>query len=89
VGPVKKIALIGDSNQEATQQMISEIRSGYNPHFVVVASSLPIDPQAPDLLKERPLVEGKPTVYVCEGFVCRQPVTELPTLRKVLRCFKN
>ena len=31
-----------------------------------------------------PMLEGKPTVYVCEGFVCRQPVTRVEELRALL-----
>ena len=31
--------------------------------------------EAPELLQERPAVEGKPAAYVCEGFVCQAPVT--------------
>ncbi|MFT4263390.1 MAG: thioredoxin domain-containing protein [Nocardioides sp.] len=36
------------------------------------------DGPAPDipLLVDRPAVEGLPTAYVCEGFVCRAPVTD-------------
>jgi uncharacterized protein len=26
------------------------------------------------LLNDRPLLNGKPTAYVCQGFVCLQPV---------------
>ena len=28
------------------------------------------------LLADRPLRDGRPTAYVCRGFVCRLPVTE-------------
>ena len=28
------------------------------------------------LLEGRPLIAGLPTAYVCEGFVCRAPVTD-------------
>jgi uncharacterized protein YyaL (SSP411 family) len=28
------------------------------------------------LLADRPLRDGRPTAYVCRGFVCRLPVTD-------------
>jgi len=28
------------------------------------------------LLSDRPLQGGKPTAYVCQGFVCQQPVND-------------
>ena len=28
------------------------------------------------LLADRPLVDGKPTAYVCRHFACQRPVTE-------------
>jgi uncharacterized protein len=33
---------------------------------------------------DRPLKNGQPTVYVCEGFVCKNPVTSVPDLEKLL-----
>jgi len=30
------------------------------------------------------MVDGKATVYICENFACRQPVTEVKELRELL-----
>jgi uncharacterized protein len=32
------------------------------------------------LLADRPLLGGRPTAYVCRGFVCRLPVTSVADL---------
>ena len=29
------------------------------------------------LLRDRPMVNGQPTAYVCENFTCKQPVTDV------------
>jgi uncharacterized protein YyaL (SSP411 family) len=55
--------------------MLKIIRSDYRPDWVVAASISPPQKHAPALLTDRPLVNGKATVYVCEGLVCKQPVT--------------
>jgi len=44
------------------------------PPGAVIVSGAPDAPGVP-LLADRPLVDGKPTAYVCRGFVCDLPVT--------------
>ena len=36
------------------------------------------------LLEDRPVRDGRPTAYVCRGFVCRLPVTDAEGLRAQL-----
>jgi uncharacterized protein YyaL (SSP411 family) len=52
--------------------------------MVIAASAFPPPQGSPALLADRPLMNGKPTVYVCEGFVCKTPVTTVEELRKLL-----
>ena len=84
LGPVEQAVVIGDTAQSDTQTLLNEIRSDYRPRTIVAASSLPIDPRAPELLKDRPMIDGQPTVYLCEGFVCRKPVTKSAELEVIL-----
>ncbi|MCI0520710.1 MAG: hypothetical protein L0Z70_10715, partial [Chloroflexi bacterium] len=44
------------------------------PRQVTAISAYPPEPDAPALLKDRPLFNDLPTAYVCQGFVCLQPV---------------
>ena len=44
--------------------------------LILAAAAYPPDTRAPALLQNRPLIDDRPTAYLCEGFVCRQPVTE-------------
>jgi hypothetical protein len=59
-------------------------RGEYQPNTVVAAAGLPIPEGSPALLAERPMVEGKVTAYVCEGFVCRRPVNTVEDFKKQL-----
>ena len=40
--------------------------------------------KTPDLLREKPQIDDKPTVYVCRNFVCSTPVTEWEQLEPLL-----
>jgi uncharacterized protein YyaL (SSP411 family) len=81
---VRQLAVIGDPGATETQALIAESRRAYRPHLVAAASSLPLPPHAPNLLHDRPALDGKPTAYLCEGFVCKLPVTDPHELRRLL-----
>jgi uncharacterized protein YyaL (SSP411 family) len=65
IGPSQEIAIVGEP-----EQFLPVLRKRYLPRSVVAGG----DARIP-LLKDRPLIEGKPTAYVCENYVCKQPVT--------------
>jgi len=81
-GPVKQVAILGEG--EAAEALIQAVRSAYRPNVIIAASSYPPADGSPALLHDRPLVDGRPAAYVCEGFVCRQPVTDVDALLKQL-----
>ena len=49
------------------------------PPGAVVVAGRPDQPGVP-LLADRPLRDGRPTAYVCRGFVCDRPVTTVDEL---------
>jgi hypothetical protein len=42
--------------------------------MVLAQSAYPPKPGSPSLLNDRSMLNGKPTAYICQGFVCKQPV---------------
>ncbi len=84
LGNVKQVAVLGDAGEKSFQELIQAVRSEYRPNVVVAASPYPPEKDAPALLAERPLVKGKASAYVCEGFVCKQPVSTAKALRQQL-----
>ena len=42
------------------------------------------EPDTSELLASRPTIDGQPAAYVCRGFVCDRPVTEIPELIRLL-----
>ncbi len=84
LGKVKQVALIGAISDELTRAFLAEVRSAFRPNLVVALAEYPPPDGSPALLIDRPMLDGRPTAYVCEGFVCRLPVTTLEDFRKQL-----
>jgi uncharacterized protein YyaL (SSP411 family) len=76
VGPSKEIALVGP-----VEPFLSVLRKRYMPRTVIAAGS------AGDiaLLRNRSMMNGQPTAYVCEHFTCKQPVTDLAAFEEQLK----
>jgi uncharacterized protein YyaL (SSP411 family) len=84
IGPVHEIAILGDPEDERTQSLISALWQSLRFNSVAAISSVPPPPNSPTLLKDRPLLDEKPTAYVCQQFVCKTPVTEPKDLLELL-----
>ncbi len=76
LGPAYEVAIVGDIPDEATRKLLQPLWHGYYPRLALAASSYPPAGGSPMVLGERPLINGKPTAYVCQDFVCRLPVNE-------------
>jgi hypothetical protein len=71
---VKQIAILHENGDETVKSFLDAIHTGYRPNIVLAASTHPPSSDAPALLMDRPIIEGKATAYVCENFVCKLPV---------------
>jgi uncharacterized protein YyaL (SSP411 family) len=80
-----QVAIVGNPADKRTTELVAEVRTAWRPNLVIAVSPAPPPPGAPDLLADRPIVDGQPTAYVCEGFACHQPVTRPEDLREQLR----
>jgi hypothetical protein len=83
-GEVRQIAIVGDPDDPDTKALLGEIRRAYRPDLIVAAAPDPPPEGAPALLAGRPMLDGRPTAYVCAGFICRNPVTRAEDLRLLL-----
>jgi uncharacterized protein len=88
IGPQREIVIAGDSADKNTRKMIRSVRNKFMPNKVVLLRQ-PGD-EGRSLASLAPFVEamspvnGQPTVYICEKYACKRPVTELDELQKVL-----
>ena len=84
LGNVKQVAVLYETQAEEVSDLIRVVQSTFRPNMIVASSAYPPSNEAPPLLNDRPLRDGKPTVYVCEGFVCKNPVTSIAELKALL-----
>ncbi|MBN1451108.1 MAG: thioredoxin domain-containing protein [Anaerolineales bacterium] len=89
LGNVKQVAVLGEAQDKNFLELIQVLRSEYRPNVIVAASSYPPEKDAPSLLAERPLLNGNPSAYVCEGFVCKQPTIRAAELQAHLQMQKK
>ena len=84
LGKMKQVAVLGEPEGESFRAMIKVIWAEYRPGVVLAASSHPINNDAPDLLLGREPIKSEPTVFVCEGFVCKLPTTDINIMKEQL-----
>jgi uncharacterized protein YyaL (SSP411 family) len=80
-GPLE-VAISGPAGAER-DALAAAARASTSPGAVVVVG----EPDAPGvpLLANRPPVDGRPAAYVCRGFVCAAPVTDVSALSAAMR----
>ncbi len=77
LGETKEIVIIGEKGNE----LECEVLRRYLPDAVVaISSDAESDQELIPLLKDRNMVDGKATAYVCENFVCQRPVVTVQDL---------
>ena len=78
VGPMREVAIAGEPQAEETRALVAVVRRRFDP-LRVLAWGAPGDVP---LLDDRPAVGGRATAYVCRGFVCKAPVTDVSALER-------
>jgi uncharacterized protein YyaL (SSP411 family) len=77
LSPIREVAIVGDPAGEDVRRLAREVWRRFLPSHVMAAAAAG-DPEGKrvPLLEGRHQVDGKATAYVCERFVCHEPVTE-------------
>jgi hypothetical protein len=84
LGPVHEVAVVGEAGHPMTEALLGALWKRYRPRLVASVSAYPPGPGAPALLNDRPLKDGLPTAYVCQGLVCLQPVNSVEEMERQL-----
>jgi uncharacterized protein YyaL (SSP411 family) len=82
IGPIQEIVVIAAPEDPGAPEFRRILADRYLPRAVLAMADSADEAslQEVPLLRDRDLVGGKSTAYVCRDFVCRQPVTDGDTL---------
>ncbi len=83
-GPVRQVALVWPAGDESHDDFLASLWSSYRARTLLAAAAYPPPEGSPALLEDRPVRDGLPTAYVCYGFTCRLPVTNVPAFEEQL-----
>ncbi len=77
----KEIVIVGEKGNELEKEVWRE----FQPAKVLILSNSSVsDEEFVPLLKDKHMIGGQPTAYVCENFVCQRPTTTVEELREQL-----
>ena len=88
LGPKREIVIAGDLQQDETREILKVIHSRFMPDTVTLfhkgdKSDKAIYKIVP-FIEHQTAIDGKATVYVCQNYVCKQPVHTARELEKLL-----
>ncbi len=81
LSPTREVALVWPAGG-GPGELAGAYRSRYRPHAVLAGG--PEGASNPELLADRPVVDGVAAAYVCERFACKAPVTAPGELEALL-----
>jgi uncharacterized protein YyaL (SSP411 family) len=79
-----EVALVGDTASSAFKALEGAVAGQYVPSLVLAGGESGASSHV-KLLEDRPLVDGRPTAYVCRSYSCDRPVTEPNALSEQLK----
>ncbi len=92
LGPRSEIVIADQSRQSETQVMLGQLRKHFLPRTVILIRNPEIDisllEEIAETVKERKAINDNVTVYLCEDFVCQQPITEFAEFHKAIEALR-
>jgi uncharacterized protein YyaL (SSP411 family) len=80
----KEVAIVGEPGVQDTKALLAVAQGNYRPFQVVALGAPDPDDATVPLLRDRSLVDGHPTAYICVDFACQAPVTDPKALQALL-----
>lgn len=89
VGPRQEIVIAGGKDRKDVKEMTGLVGSKFLPRAVVLlhGEDKAIEDVA-GFIGLQVMVDGKGTAYVCENYTCKEPVTDIISLQRLLRGLK-
>jgi uncharacterized protein YyaL (SSP411 family) len=87
LGRPVELAIIGQSSDAGTTRLLDVARRRYLPNRLLALGSPGTNGHRIPLLADRDALEGRPTAYLCEGFICQAPTSDPAELERQLERF--
>ena len=81
---IKQVVITWPDGSRPDEEMINIMNSRYLPNLIFAASPYPVKADSPQIFHDRKPISNKTTAFVCEGFVCRQPIISRDEFFKIL-----
>jgi uncharacterized protein YyaL (SSP411 family) len=78
-----EVALVGNPDEAGFQALASVAGAQYMPSLLLVGGP-PERESDIAVLADRPMLDGRPTAYVCRQFTCTPPITQRGALREAM-----
>ncbi len=82
-----EVAIVGERDSEDTRAALRAVDSTFAPNKVLALKSelsgAEADAAVP-LLRGKAMVNGRAAVYVCENFICKEPLSETQAIKRAL-----
>lgn len=80
-----EVAIVGNPVTEETKELLAQVREVYRPNVITALARENVDGETNiPLLNYRMMRGDKPTVYVCQHFACKMPVTTADEMANLL-----
>ncbi|MFH1266817.1 MAG: thioredoxin domain-containing protein, partial [Planctomycetota bacterium] len=91
--PTREIAVAGKPDSDETRTLLDIVHSRFIPNKILAAvepggSGAEAVQEKIPLLRGKTMVSGKTTVYVCENFACKRPVSDAAALEGLLESLR-
>jgi len=86
IGPAYEIAVVGNPSTQQTKKMLQIIRTRFTPNKVILLKKEddPTLQRIASYTRNMKMIEDKPTVYICQNFTCKKPMTNTKDVIKML-----
>jgi uncharacterized protein YyaL (SSP411 family) len=88
IGPAQEIVIAAEPGRPDTKEMLRLIHSKFLPNTVILfhktgEAGKAIEKIVP-FVQGQVAINGKATAYVCQNYVCKQPITDIDKLEQLL-----
>ncbi len=82
---LSEVAIVGNPVKAETKSLLAQVREIYRPNVITALARDNVDGETNiPLLNYRVMRDDKPTVYVCQNFACKMPVTSAEEMINLL-----